>query len=251
MHPFIFGKIDTYYVLWSVAIILMYVWIVRRSVLIFGMSRYDVHEVLWWILFGALVGAALGGYADNWERYYDDPARLLRFWESPVSSGVGFIGGGLLGLWKLRRLGMSVNKFAEASSFPLAFALAVGRLGCFASGCCKGLPTSSPLGVRFPANPTLALWPSQLFESAAAFLIGVFLMAAEKYRRRHVSPEHAILFPIFLILYGGYRLAFDFLREGRRVSCLQIGQYAGIIAVVTGICWLTRSILRERAAKIV
>jgi phosphatidylglycerol:prolipoprotein diacylglycerol transferase len=154
-----------------------------------------------------------------------------------------------LGVWKLRRLGVSVDKFAEASSIPIAFTLAVGRLGCFASGCCKGLPTDSPIGVRFPANPALALWPSQLFESGAALLIGVSLMAAEKHRRR-LSLEHAILFPIFLITYGSYRFAFDFLREGGNASGLQTGQYAGITAVIAGIYWLARSIRRGHAAKI-
>ncbi|MCL2684118.1 MAG: prolipoprotein diacylglyceryl transferase [Synergistaceae bacterium] len=245
MLPKIFGKIDTYYVLWSAAAVLVYMWTARRAARIYGISRGDVYDVLWWVLFGALVGASLQGYAENWERYYSDPAKLLRFWESPVSSGAGFILGGLLGLWKLRRLGVSVDKFAEASSIPAAFMLATGRLGCFASGCCRGLPTDSPLGVRFPFDPDVPLWPSQLFESAAAVLIGTVLAITEKYRRRE-SP-HAILFPIFLILYGGYRLAFDFLREGR--SGLGTGQYAGIVAIVVGIGWLARSVRRGRAVK--
>ena len=249
MRPYIFGIVNTYYILWGVALILIYLWITRRSVRIYGMSRGDASEVLWWVLFGALVGASLGGYLDNLGRYLEDPARLLHFWENPVSSGAGFICGGLAGIWKLRRLGLSVDKFAEASSIPLAFALAIGRLGCFAAGCCRGLPTDSPLGVRFPTGPNIPVWPSQLFESAAAFLIGVVLFAVERYRRQ-VSSDYAVLFPLFLITYGGYRFTFDFLREGRGTFGLQTGQYAGIIGVITGICWLARSIRRGRTVKI-
>jgi len=249
MLPYIFGNINTYYVLWGAALILLYIWIARRSVRMYGMSREDASEVLWWVLFGTFVGASLGGYLDHLEMYLKDPTKLLRFWESPVSSGAGFICGGLAGVWKLRRLGLSVDKFAEASSIPLAFALAIGRLGCFSSGCCGGLPTNSRIGLRFPANPFLPLWPSQLLESVAALLIGAALIAVEKHRCRE-SAEGAILFPIFLITYGSYRFAFDFMREGSRAFGLQSGQYAGIIAVVVGICWLTKSIRRLREVKI-
>lgn len=154
-----------------------------------------------------------------------------------------------MGVWRLRRLGVPVDKFAEASSIPCAFTLAVGRLGCFAAGCCRGLPTHSLIGVSFPDNPGLPLWPSQLFESAAALLTGIALLIADRYCRR-ASTEHAVLFPIFLIAYGGYRFAFDFLREGRRIFGLMTGQYAGIIAVAAGICWLAGSMKRRRAAEI-
>ena len=249
MLPYIFWKINTYYVLWSAALILIYIWIARRAVRMYGMSRQDASEVLWWILFGTLVGASLGGYLDNWENYFENPSKLLLFWENPVSSGAGFICGGLAGLSKLRRLGLSVDKFAEASSIPLPFSLAIGRLGCFASGCCRGLPTDSRFGLRFPANPYLSVWPSQLFEAIAAFLIGTVLFAAEKFHRRKY-PEHAIFFPIFLITYGGFRFVFDFLRGGSLTLGLKSGQYAGIMAVVTGICWLTKSMRRLHKVKI-
>ena len=245
MLPYLFGRIDTYYVLWGVALVLLYFWTARRSVRIYGMQREDASEVLWWVFFGALLGASLGGYAGQWERYVQEPALLLRFWETPVSSGTGFICGGLFGLWKLRRLGAPVEKFAEASSVPISFTLAIGRLGCFAAGCCQGRPTDSPLGVRFPYAPDLPVWPTQLFESLAALLIGVVLITAEAYRRRRgVSSERAVLFPFFLIAYGGYRVAFDSLRAGGGMAI----PYAGMIAVVVGIAWLVRSIWLGRAA---
>ena len=242
MLPHIFGRIDTYYVLWGAALVLLYFWTLRRSVRLYGLPREDASDVLWWVFLGALAGACLGGYLQNWERFAEEPARLLRFWEMPVSSGAGFVCGGLLGLWRARRLAMPVSRFAEASSVPIAFTLAIGRLGCFAAGCCRGLPTDSPLGVRFPDNPGASFWPSQLFESAAALLIGVVLSAAEKYRRRRgLSSEGALLFPIFLIAYGGYRLAFDFLRGESGLSGLNGGQYVWIAAVAVGILWLVRT----------
>jgi phosphatidylglycerol:prolipoprotein diacylglycerol transferase len=247
MLPILFWKIETYYVLWSAALVLMCLWTRRRATGLYGMSRDDVSDVLWWVLLGVFVGATIGGYIDRWDRFAQNPWSAYRFWESGLSSGPGFIGGGLLGVWRLRRLGISVDRFAESASAPTAFMLALGRWGCFANGCCRGLPTTSPFGVRFPSNPNLAVWPSQLFESAAAFVIGLLLLAVEGYRRRRGgAPDRAVSFPIFLITYGGYRIIFDFLREGPRSFGLQTGQYSGVIAALFGIGWLIRSARSKR-----
>jgi phosphatidylglycerol:prolipoprotein diacylglycerol transferase len=124
--------------------------------------------------------------------------------------------------------------------------LFIGRIGCFANGCCEGLPTESSLGVRFPFRPDTPVWPSQLFESAASLLIGGMLLILEQRRRRH--PEayaRATLFPTFLISYGAYRIAFDFLRSGNRTLGLQTGQYSGIIACLVGVFWLAKSFTRR------
>jgi phosphatidylglycerol:prolipoprotein diacylglycerol transferase len=128
--------------------------------------------------------------------------------------------------------------------------LAVGRLGCFANGCCTGLPTDSPFGVRFPARPGLTVWPSQLFESTAALLIGAALIAIEWYRlRRGSSSDRAIIFPVFLISYGAYRFVFDFLRARGGIFGLGTGQLCGLVAVIAGICWLAKSLVRGRVAR--
>jgi phosphatidylglycerol:prolipoprotein diacylglycerol transferase len=172
----------------------------------------------------------------------------LRFWESGASSGPGFIGGGLFGLYKIKRLGVSTGSFAESASIPCAFMLFIGRWGCFANGCCAGLPTDSPLGVRFPSRPDAAVWPSQLFESTASLIIGISLLLLEKKRKNSDTSNRAVLFPCFLITYGLYRIVFDFLREGRRTFIFEIGQYSGLVAFVVGLFWLSaslRSVKRE------
>jgi phosphatidylglycerol:prolipoprotein diacylglycerol transferase len=250
MLPVLFLNISTYYVLWGAALVMMCLWTRRRASFIYGIPRDDASEILWWSLLGAFVGATAGGYIDHWDRFAQSPLSLLRFWESGLSSGPGFIAGGMFGLWRSKRLGVSVGNFAEAASVPSAFMLAVGRLGCFANGCCVGLPTASPLGVRFPSAQNVAVWPTQLFESAAALVIGVALIAVERGRvRRHSHLGGAVIFPIFLILYGAYRVAFDFLRAGPRHFGIQTGQFSAIISITVGICWLIRSISAKPSDK--
>jgi phosphatidylglycerol:prolipoprotein diacylglycerol transferase len=249
MRPILFWKIDSYYFFWSVALAVMVLWTKRRASKLYGISGRDSADIMSWVLLGAFIGATLGGYLNRWGRFAENPEKLLRFWEVGVSSGPGFIFGGLLGFFRIKRLGASTDKFAESAAIPCSFMLFIGRIGCFANGCCRGRPTDSIFGVRFPSNPSVAVWPSQLFESAAGLLIGLLLIAVERGRlRRGGALDRAVIFPIFLIAYGAYRIAFDFLREGRGLGSLGTGQYSGIIACVAGISWLARSRFRDASA---
>ena len=254
MFPVLFSlgpvKVETYYVLWGIALCLMVLWTRRRAVDIYAIRFADASDILIWVIFGVFIGATLGGYLDHWTRYAQSPVRLLYFWESGLSSGPGFIGGGLAGLYKIRKLGVSIDNFAESASIPCAFMLFVGRWGCFLNGCCLGIPTDSPLGVKFPfaAHPR---YPVQLFESSAGLLIGIALFALERRMRRtpEQSAKGAILWPLFLISYGLFRLIFDFLRAGDRIFGLRVGQYTGLLAALVGLCWLMLSVWRIRVSR--
>jgi phosphatidylglycerol:prolipoprotein diacylglycerol transferase len=250
MKPILFWKIDSYYFFWSLALVMMVLWTKRRASKLYGISGRDAADIMSWVLLGAFIGATLGGYLNRWGSFADNPEKLLRFWEVGVSSGPGFICGGLLGLFKAKRLGVSADKFADSAAIPCSFMLFIGRIGCFADGCCEGRLTDSIFGVRFPSNPSAAVWPSQLFESAAGLLIGLALIAVERGRfRKGDALDRAAIFPIFLIAYGTYRTIFDFLREGNGVLGLKAGQYSGIIACVAGISWLARSRFRGASAR--
>ena len=60
-------------------------------------------------------------------------------------------------------LGVRV-KTGDSFAVPVAAAVAVGRLGCFAAGCCHGRSRALPWGVDF--GDGLRRHPTQLYESA-------------------------------------------------------------------------------------
>lgn len=253
MYPVLFSiggfNIDSYYVIWGAALCAAIYWIRRRCVKLYGISFNDASDVLFWTLIGVMIGATVGGYIDNWQRYADDPSRLLRFWESGMSSGPGFIGGAIAGIIKIKRLHVSLDSFSEAASIPTAFMLFVGRWGCFCSGCCYGIPTELPIGVTFPGSaPSQPVFPTQIFESVACLIIGLILLVSERinFRRRDPAKDGMVLWPAFLIMYGLYRTFFDFLRAGDRILALRVGQYTGALAVGIGIGIL---IVNRRRAK--
>lgn len=70
-------------------------------------------------------------------------------------------------------VGLPIGAFLDASTPAFFFGMAIGRFGCFLTGCCAGRCTAAPWGVwssdrRVGARRV----PAQLIESAAALLFG-------------------------------------------------------------------------------
>ena len=99
-----------------------------------------------------------------------------------------------------------------APSFLLG--LGITRIGCFFNGCCFGLPTKTGLGIIFPGDsmagwvfPRIPLWPTQLLESAAGFVMfGTALLLEKK------KSFHGYTFWIVIMMYSVWRFAIDFMR---------------------------------------
>ena len=80
----------------------------------------------------------------------------------------------LAGLAALYAFDLPIGQFLDASAPGLFAAVAIGRLGCFFTGCCAGRCTRHPLGIwssdrRIGARRI----PTQLLESGAGLVIGV------------------------------------------------------------------------------
>ncbi|MDQ6794284.1 MAG: prolipoprotein diacylglyceryl transferase [Chloroflexota bacterium] len=84
----------------------------------------------------------------------------------------------IVGVGALFMFQLPVGVFLDATAPGIFFAVAIGRIGCFFTGCCAGRCTTSRWGVwssdrRIGARRV----PSQLLESAAGLIIGVVASA--------------------------------------------------------------------------
>ncbi|MBL3593700.1 MAG: prolipoprotein diacylglyceryl transferase [Synergistaceae bacterium] len=245
MYPVLFRigsiPVHTYYILWTVALCFCLEWTRRRAEGAYGMPPALVSKVLFWSFIGMFVGARLGGYVDFWKVYAEDPMRILKIWEGALSSTTGFLGAGLTAIFLLRREGWPVWPLAEAASLPAAALLVIGRWGCFFNGCCYGVVTGHRWGVHFPFDgPGVSRHPTQLYYSFGAALIFLALFLGERVwppvERR--ARSGALLWPLFMVLYGGMRFFVDFLRYGDRVMGLRTGQIVGFGVALAGLIWL-------------
>src|SRR5207244_313924 len=95
----------------------------------------------------------------------------------------------------------------------IAAGQAIGRLGCFAAGCCWGRQCDLPWGVRFRSNFAApvpldkTLHPVQIYESIADFIIFLFL-----YRQFGRSKKPGQIIGLYLLLYSVARFIIEFFR---------------------------------------
>ena len=92
-----------------------------------------------------------------------------------------------------------------APSFFLG--LGITRIGCFFNGCCYGLETDSWCGVTFPFHHH-AVWPTQLFSSAAGFIMLGLLLFIEKKKKTF----QGFTFWLAVMMYSVWRFFIDFYR---------------------------------------
>jgi phosphatidylglycerol---prolipoprotein diacylglyceryl transferase len=116
---------------------------------------------------------------------------------------------GLMGAYvavELAKWGLRIRvKTGDTYAVPVALALAVGRWGCFCNGCCYGTKTTLPWGVDF--GDGLLRHPTQIYESLFHLSMAVLLW---NLARHALLPRQRL--KLFLIAYGVYRLATEFIR---------------------------------------
>jgi phosphatidylglycerol:prolipoprotein diacylglycerol transferase len=136
----------------------------------------------------------------------EHPAELLKFRQTGLVfyGGLLFaVGAGLI-FCRLKRVSIPIALDIAAPS--IAIGQAIGRIGCFMSGCCYGKPTWVPWAFKFPHLDYLR-HPTQIYESLATLAIFLVLMWSRKRKAGHGQVAW-----LYVVLYASARFALEFLR---------------------------------------
>lgn len=197
-------------------------------------ARRDERLVL--IYVAALVGAFLGAKivyvcAEGWLHWHDQNRWIeLATGKSITGALLGGYAAVELAKHFLRYPGKTGDWFAVI--VPLGVAL--GRVGCILHGCCLGR-VCEPSWFTMNDAAGLARWPAALVELLFnAVMLGVALFL----RSRKILPgQH---FHIYLMAYGVFRFAHEFLRDTPPVlgifSGYQVAALAILVLGVWGFC---------------
>ncbi len=206
-------RIYTYGVLYALAAIIAIYWTIHEGK-IAGFRPDTILDLSFYLILSELVGARILYILTDWEKYVANPLDVLKIWEGGLIFYGGFIGAILFGLYYVRRHKLSFLAVADLYMPGLSLGHAVGRLGCFAAGCCYGRETTDRFfSVTFPQNPYslapvgIPLFPSQLVESAASLLIFFILIGL-----RHKKSFDGQVFLAYLFLYSVSRAVFEIFR---------------------------------------
>lgn len=156
--------------------------------------------------------------------------------------GNGFViygavaGGALAIILYSRKKKWSTLSILDLVAPCVALAQGFGRIGCFLAGCCYGMETKLPIGVKFKADSLapygVSLLPTQIFSSVFDFLLAIFLLWYDKKERKEGR-----VFAMYMLIYSVGRFLVEFLRNDPRgkVGFLSTSQFIAIFVVIGGV----------------
>ena len=207
-----------------------------------------IMDIGFFVLLAAVIGSRLLFVAVSRGHYLSHPLDAFKIWEG----GLVFYGGLILAvptaLWYVKKHRLDTWQIADIFAPSIALGHAIGRLGCFAAGCCYGKEADFlPWAVTFSDPECLArtgvpLHPVQLYESLGEFVNFLILVALRRY-----ASFRGRLFWTYILLYSVLRFSIEFFRgdevRGFLFSSLSVSQGVSIAAAVVALVFLKR--LRE------
>lgn len=227
-------------------------WIATRQLRRRGFDGSKYQSVLSWALIGSLVGA----------RYLTTPAALLDGVPlgvalNPLSGNFsimgGFVGGILVGAWRMRQVGLPRLATFDASAFGLALGTVVGRIGDLAIVEHLGRATTVPWG--YGIRPGYDVAPQHdglecasavadglcgIYHHVAAYdMLGAAVLLVVLYQvQGRVRLRYGQLFSLWVMWYGFQRFLLDHLRFGSgdaTIGAFTWNQVAGLAGGLVGV----------------
>jgi phosphatidylglycerol:prolipoprotein diacylglycerol transferase len=257
MHPKLFeaGPITVYtYGVLLAAAYLLGLQLAMRRAKDRGLDHNRVLDLGIFIIISALIGAKLLLLVTDWRSFSADPKELLTL----ARSGGVFYGGLILAvivaLWFIRRNGLPLWTTCDVFAPGIALGHVVGRFGCLFAGCCFGrqvaeshwwtVTFTDPFALANVGTPLgVPLYPTQLFEAGAEFVILLFLLLTERKGR----PFAGRTFWLYMLLYAVSRFIIEFYRGDDRgnVGALSTSQFISVLLAplaVVMLVYLSRAV---------
>jgi phosphatidylglycerol:prolipoprotein diacylglycerol transferase len=214
-----------------------------------GMDPEKITNLVLYVVFAGMIGAKLAMFLFDWQYYAQRPQEIFTL--STLQAAGVFQGGLVLSLivawWYVRREKLAFLPVADVFAPGLALGHAVGRIGCFAAGCCYGAYCERPWAVRY-TNPDAAaisgtplgvpLHPTQLYESVAELVLFAAL-----YRMSSQPHRPGTLIGVYLTVYSLVRFLVEFVRhhEQSLQGGLSLTQWMSLGFAMAGAVYLWRA----------
>ncbi len=193
-------------------------WLASRLARRAGLDAEAVVSLGVYCALGGIAGAKLLMFAYDADFYLSNPREIFSL--TTLRAGGVFYGGLVAALaiafLYMRRRKLPALATADVMAPAVALGHAIGRIGCFAAGCCWGVECHRAWAVTF-TNPAahemfgtplhVPLHPTQLYESLAEAVICVILY--RRFLKPHVPGR---IIGLYLALYSSARFLVEFLR---------------------------------------
>lgn len=248
--PFTEGlKLHSYGLMVALGFLVGLFWVGRESKRV-GLPSEKLMDLAFYIIVAAILGSRLLYILiEDPSILWKQPLDFFKVWEGGLVFYGGLIGAVAVSAWYMLKHRLNFWKVSDIFMPGVAIGHAIGRLGCFAAGCCYGKPTSHPAwwSVIFPtegeglAPGGIPLYPTQLMESGAE--LAIFLILVYFSRKKKFDGQILLM---YLILYSIIRIILEFYRgdfvRGFIVGGWSTSQFVSFILIFLAIgCWIIRS----------
>jgi prolipoprotein diacylglyceryl transferase len=219
-----------------------------------GGSRDLVYDVALWGFPAGLIGGRL--YFDLTSANLVPPHWWGAFaiWDGGMGIWGGIALGSAVGIWRLRRAGVSPAPFLDAAAPALLVGQAVGRIGNYFNQELFGGPSSLPWALQIsPAHRPLgyeafaSFHPTFLYELIWNLGLAAFLVWLGHHRR--IRPPG--LFALYVAGYSAFRIFEESLRvdPAHHIFGLRLNLYVAGALTVAGAIWFVASQRQSNSEK--
>jgi phosphatidylglycerol:prolipoprotein diacylglycerol transferase len=212
--------------------------LVKREIKRLGLKidSDDIENLYFYVFAGMLLGARIGYILFyNLSFYLTNPLEVFAVWHGGMSFHGGLTLGVVFGIYFCVKRDIDYLKLLDVIIPTIPLTLAFGRIGNFINRELYGRPTDMPWGMIFPDAGLIPRHPSQIYE----FLLeGVLLFIILWTTKGHIKTKGAAL-PLFLTLYGVFRIIAEFFREpdiqvGLFFEIITMGQILSLSMIIAG-----------------
>ena len=222
------------------------------------LARRHADDLVFYASLGIIFGGRLGYVLFyNLGYYLQHPIDILKLWDGGMSFHGGVIGTTVGILYLARKEKLNWLRVHDYVACCAPFGLGLVRIANFVNGELWGAPTHVPWAVRFPEliNGRMALGPprhpTQLYEALLEGLV-LFLILAWMFWRTKARYEPGKLVGAFILFYGIFRFAIEFIREPdsqlagfTQATGLHMGQWLSVPMILGG-AYLMATAARRR-----
>ena len=248
INSFHIGPLDIhFYALGYIIGITLAILITRRRWRALGGDPDLVNDIALWVVPAGIIGGRI---------YFDitTPDDIPHVWYGVFAvwtGGLGIWGGvalaAIVGVWRLRRLGISAGPFANAIAPALLVAQAIGRIGNYFNKELFGKPTTLPWGLEIPYQYRVTGGiPSQDLHFATfqpTFLYELIwdlaLAALLVWLGHHAKVRPWGLFALYVAGYSAFRIFEESVRidSSEYFLGLRLNMYIAVAVTVAGLVW--------------
>ncbi|MEQ1700636.1 MAG: prolipoprotein diacylglyceryl transferase [Ilumatobacteraceae bacterium] len=230
------------------------VWLCGRRMEAAGVgTRDDMSAIAVWAVGAGVIGARLYYVITDKSQPWKEPGRWLKVWEGGLGIPGGLLAGVLVGVWAIKRRGLSVSGVLTAAAPAIPLAQAIGRIGNWWNQELYGRATDLPWALRiddenlpsngeYPSGTTFH--PTFLYEVLWNLaLCGLLIVVGKRVRLR---PGR--LMALYVIGYFTGRFWIEGMRidDAQSGGGLRLNQWVALVVVVLTLAYLLIDRARHR-----